>query len=137
MAQVSTAPALGATQTATRALMLWSSAGGRVSSGLHMEALASACARGGIAFDRRRDALGEVTQAALMAALMATPDRPIVLHVLCHASQGDGAVAVSNHQGFGAEFVFRSVQAGEFLTREGLAKPQAGQLGLAVAIDYG
>ena len=88
----------------TRVVMAWSSAGGRVPAEPHIEALARVCARGGVAFDRGRDVVGEVTRASLAAALADDPDqRPTALHVLCHGIEDGGAYSLVWGDGQGRE----------------------------------
>jgi WD40 repeat protein len=69
-----------------RILYAWSSAGGLVPGERQGQALRRACARGGIAFEPRRDVLANVSARGLATALNSS-EPTAVLHLLCHGSQ--------------------------------------------------
>lgn len=89
--ETQTAPA-GPNSGTERILVAWSAATRPVPWGRHVDAIAQACERGDVPFDRTADVLGNATPKALAERLSAVdPEHPIgVLHLLCHgASIGD------------------------------------------------
>jgi WD40 repeat protein len=111
-----------------RILYAWSSAGGLIPSERQGQALRQACARGGIAFDPRRDVL-ERASARELAAALSSPEPVAILHLLCHGAQREphrlGLLLDASRPGGEPEFI-----DGQALT--GILAPHARTLRLVV-----